>query len=249
MPGKHAIAPIDCARPLGPLNTALMMRIAGICARALAKVILWFVGISLLLVIAFKWLPVPYTATMAMDENAVTKDWEGLANIDPDLVAAVIGAEDSKFCEHSGFDTEAIEKAYKNNAKGGKIRGASTISQQTAKNVFLWQGGGYARKGLEAWFTFWIENVWGKRRIMEVYLNVAETGIGTYGAEAGAQRYFGKSAAQLSPSEAARMAAAFPSPKTRQVAKPSGWLARYGRTLERRIGIVQRDGLDDCVYN
>ncbi len=217
-------------------------------ARFVAQIILWFIGLSLLLVIAFKWLPVPYTATMAMDEHAVTKDWESLDNIDPNLVAAVIAAEDSKFCEHWGFDTEAIEQAARSNAEGGRIRGGSTISQQTAKNVFLWQGGGYFRKALEAWFTFWIENVWGKERIMEVYLNVAETGIGTYGAEAGAQRYFGKSAARLTPDEASRMAAALPSPKKRAVVSPGGWLARHGNSIERRIGIVQRDGLDDCVY-
>jgi monofunctional biosynthetic peptidoglycan transglycosylase len=133
--------------------------------------------------------------------------------------------------------------------EGGRIRGGSTISQQTAKNVFLWQGGGFFRKGLEAWFTFWIETIWGKRRIMEVYLNVAETGLGTYGAEAGAQRYFGKSAARLSADEASRMAAALPSPKKRSVKNPGGWLARHGNRIERRIGIVRRDGLDACVYN
>ncbi|MCK0129150.1 monofunctional biosynthetic peptidoglycan transglycosylase [Erythrobacter sp. F6033] len=218
-------------------------------ARILAKIILWFVGLSLLLVIAFKWIPVPVTATMLMDENGITKDWESLDNIDPNLVAAVIAAEDSKFCEHSGFDTQAIEKAIKNNAQGGKIRGASTISQQTAKNVFLWQGGGYFRKGLEAWFTFWIENIWGKERIMEVYLNVAETGIGTYGAEAGAQRYFNKSAARLSADEASRMAVALPSPKTRSVTNPGGWLSRYGNTIEARMRVVKGDGLDSCVYD
>ncbi|MDY7098302.1 MAG: monofunctional biosynthetic peptidoglycan transglycosylase [Pseudomonadota bacterium] len=225
-----------------------MKRALTIILRLIAKTILWFVGISLALVIVFKWVPVPYTATMAMDENAVTKDWEPLENIDPNLVYAVIAAEDSKFCEHWGFDTEAIEEAYEENQKGGRIRGGSTITQQTAKNVFLWQGGGYFRKGLEAWFAFWIEAVWGKERIMEVYLNVAETGIGTYGATTGAERYFGKSAARLSPSEAARMAAALPSPKTRSVKSPSGWLARHGRSLERRIGIVKRDGLASCVY-
>lgn len=216
--------------------------------RILAKVILWFIGLSLILVLLFKWVPVPLTATMVMDDNGFTKDWESLDNIDPNLVAAVIAAEDSKFCEHSGFDAEAIEKAIEHNAQGGRIRGGSTISQQTAKNVFLWQGGGYARKGLEAWFTFWIENVWGKRRIMEVYLNVAETGIGTYGAEAGSQRYFGHSAARMTPDEAARMAVALPSPKKRAVRNPSGWLSRHGNTVERRIGIVRRDGLAACVY-
>lgn len=218
-------------------------------ARILAKIILWFVGLTLLLVIAFKWLPIPVTATMVMDENGITKDWESLDNIDRNLVSAVIAAEDSRFCEHFGFDTEAIEQAIRENAEGGRIRGGSTISQQTAKNVFLWQGGGFFRKGLEAWFTFWIEAVWGKRRIMEVYLNVAETGIGTYGATAGAERYFGKSAARLSADEASRMAVALPSPKKRAVKNPGGWLARHGNSIERRIGIVRRDGLDACVYN
>ena len=222
-------------------------------ARYAAKAILWFIGLTLVLVIAFKWLPVPVTATMLMDENGITKDWESLDNIDRNLVDAVIAAEDSRFCEHFGFDAEAIEQAMRENLEaaenGGRFRGGSTISQQTAKNVFLWQGGGFFRKGLEAWFTFWIEAVWGKRRIMEVYLNVAETGIGTYGAEAGAQRYFGKSAARLSRDEASRMAAALPSPKKRAVKNPGGWLARHGNRIERRIGIVRRDGLDACVYN
>ena len=217
--------------------------------RILAKAFGAFLGLTLVLVVAFKWLPVPVTATMLMDENGATRDWESLDNIDRNLVSAVIAAEDSRFCEHFGFDAEAIEQALKENAEGGRIRGGSTISQQTAKNVFLWQGGGFFRKGLEAWFTFWIETIWGKRRIMEVYLNVAETGIGTYGAEAGSQRYFGHSAARLSRDEASRMAAALPSPKKRSVKSPGGWLARHGNRIERRIGIVRRDGLDACVYN
>jgi monofunctional biosynthetic peptidoglycan transglycosylase len=217
--------------------------------RLAAKAIASFIGLTLVLVVAFKWLPVPVTATMLMDGNGITKDWESLDNIDRNLVSAVIAAEDSRFCEHSGFDTEAIEQAMRENMEGGRVRGGSSISQQTAKNVFLWQGGGYFRKGLEAWFTFWIEMVWGKRRIMEVYLNVAETGIGTYGAEAGAQRYFGHSAARLSRDEASRMAAALPSPKKRSVKNPGGWLARHGNRIEKRIGIVRRDGLDACVYN
>ena len=220
--------------------------------RFIARFILGFIGLTLLLVVAFKWLPVPFTATMLMDGEGFTNDWESLDNIDRNLVSAVIAAEDSRFCDHYGFDTEAIEQAMRENLEaaesGGRIRGGSTISQQTAKNVFLWQGGGFFRKGLEAWFTFWIETVWGKRRIMEVYLNVAETGIGTYGAEAGSQRYFGHSAARLSPDEASRMAAALPSPKKRAVKNPGGWLARHGNRIERRIGIVRRDGLDACVY-
>ncbi|WP_073976025.1 monofunctional biosynthetic peptidoglycan transglycosylase [Erythrobacter donghaensis] len=217
--------------------------------RYTAKAIAAFIALTLVLVVAFKWLPVPVTATMLMDENGITKDWESLDNIDRNLVSAVIASEDQRFCQHSGFDTEAIEQAMRENLEGGRIRGGSSISQQTAKNVFLWQGGGYFRKALEAWFTFWIELVWDKRRIMEVYLNVAETGIGTYGAEAGSQRYFGHSAARLSRDEASRMAAALPSPKKRSVKNPGGWLARHGNRIERRIGIVRRDGLDACVYN
>ncbi len=217
-------------------------------AKLLAKIIVGFVAVSLALVLLFKFVPVPFTATMAMDPKPVTKDWTSLSNIDRNMVRAVIAAEDGKFCTHGGFDTEAIAKAAQSNLKGGRIRGGSTISQQTAKNVFLWQGGGFIRKGFEAWFTFLIETVWGKRRIMEVYLNVAETGIGTYGVEAGAQRYFRHSAARLTPLEAGRMAAALPLPKRRAVSNPSGWLRRHGNTLAARVGVVRRDGLDSCVY-
>ena len=217
--------------------------------RLLAKIVLWFVGLSLGFVLLFKFVPPPVTATMILDGNGITKDWEPLSNIDRNMVTAVIAAEDGKFCLHSGFDTEAIEQAIENNAKGGRIRGGSTISQQTAKNVFLWQGGGFVRKGFEAWFTFLIEHIWGKRRIMEVYLNVAETGIGTYGAEAGAQRYFNHSAARLSKTEAARMAAALPLPKERSVTNPRGWTRRYGNLISARMGVVRRDGLDSCVYD
>ncbi|MEC8838336.1 MAG: monofunctional biosynthetic peptidoglycan transglycosylase [Pseudomonadota bacterium] len=216
--------------------------------RFLFKALVGFLGLSLGLVLLFKFLPVPVTATMLMDENGITKDWTSLSNIDRSMVRAVIAAEDGKFCLHEGFDREAIEKAIESNRQGGRIRGGSTISQQTAKNVFLWQGGGYVRKGFEAWFTVLIEQIWGKRRVMEVYLNVAETGIGTYGVEAGAQRYFDKSAASLTPLEAARMAAALPLPKERSVKNPRGWLARHGNTISARIGAVGRDGLDSCVY-
>ncbi len=216
--------------------------------RFLFKVLIGFLGLSLALVVLFKFVPVPVTATMLMDANGITKDWEPLSDIDRTMVRAVIASEDGKFCSHEGFDTEAIAKAAEQNARGGRIRGGSTISQQTAKNVFLWQGGGYLRKGLEAWFTVLIEKLWGKRRIMEVYLNIAETGIGTYGVEAGAQRYFGKSAASLTPREAARMAAALPLPKERSVKNPGGWLRRHGNTISARINVVGRDGLDACVY-
>lgn len=216
------------------------------------KAILAFVLSSLALVLFYKWIPVPITATMVMDDkvwqHGLTKDWESLDRIDRNLVVAVIAAEDGKFCSHNGFDTEAIAKAALRNAQGGRIRGGSTITQQTAKNVFLWQGGGYFRKGVEAWFAFLIEHIWGKRRIMEVYLNVAETGIATYGAEAGAERYFNHSAARISQTEAARMAAALPLPKQRPVINPTGFTRRYANTIAARMRVVERDGLDSCVY-
>ena len=215
----------------------------------IARLLLGFLVLSLVLVALFRFVPVPVTATMLMDPNPITKDWTPLARIDRNMVSAVIAAEDGKFCSHDGFDTEAIEQAIEERLAGERERGASTISQQTAKNVFLWQGGGFFRKGLEAWFTFLIETFWSKRRIMEVYLNVAETGIGTYGAEAGAQRYFRHSAARLSRDEASRMAAALPSPKRREVVNPTGFTRRYGNTIEARIGVVRRDGLDACVYD
>jgi monofunctional biosynthetic peptidoglycan transglycosylase len=219
--------------------------------RLVAKVVVWFVAISVGITVLYRFVPPPITVTMLLDGNGITKDWEPLSRIDRNMVSAAIAAEDGKFCSHNGFDTAAIEKAMERNAQGGRIRGGSTISQQTAKNVFLWQGEGwtrYARKGFEVWFTFLIENLWDKRRIMEVYLNVAETGIGTYGVEAGAQRYFGKSAAHLTPAEAGRMAAAFPSPKTRSVTNPAGFTRRYGNTIAGRIGMVKREGYDACVY-
>jgi monofunctional biosynthetic peptidoglycan transglycosylase len=164
------------------------------------------------------------------------------------MVRAAIGAEDSKFCSHNGFDFDAIQDALKRNASGGRIRGGSTISQQTAKTTFLWNGGGYARKGVEAWFTFLIENLWGKRRIMEVYLNNAETGLGTYGVNAGSQRYFDHDASAMSALEAARIAAVLPLPKKRGAVAPKGFTRRYGGTIAARIGVVGRDGLDACVY-
>ena len=217
--------------------------------RILVWALVWFVGLSLALVVLYRFVPVPVTATMLMDGNGIAKDWTPLSRIDRNMVSAVIAGEDGKFCSHDGFDREAIEEAIRRNQQGGRIRGGSTISQQTAKNVFLWQGGGYFRKGLEAWFTLLIENIWDKRRIMEVYLNVAETGIGTYGVEAGAQRYFDHSAARMSTSEAARMAAALPLPKEREVVSPGGFTRRYGNTIQARIGVVRRDGLDACIYD
>ncbi|MDE2596376.1 MAG: monofunctional biosynthetic peptidoglycan transglycosylase [Sphingomonadales bacterium] len=218
----------------------------------IGRLIIWFVVGSFAFTVLYKFVPVPVTLTMITDANGITKDWTPLSRIDRNMVAAVIAGEDAKFCDHNGFDTNAIEKAMERNADGGRLRGGSTISQQTAKNVFLWQGSGftrYLRKGLEVWFTFLIENIWGKRRIMEVYLNVAETGIGTYGVEAAAQRYYRHSAARLSRVEAARIAAALPSPKKRSVVAATGFTRRHGNAIAARSTVVRSSELDGCVYD
>jgi monofunctional biosynthetic peptidoglycan transglycosylase len=209
-----------------------------------------FVLISVLWVALYRFVPPPFTFTMAGDllaGRSVTKDWTPLSRIDADMPRAAIAAEDARFCSHHGFDVDAIAAAAISNAQGGRIRGGSTISQQAAKNAFLWQGGGYARKALEAWFTLLIETIWGKRRIMEVYLNIAETGIGTYGVEAGAQRYFRHGADRLTTVEAARIAAVLPLPKKRAATAPTGATRRYGNAILRRMGAVRRDRLDGCL--
>ena len=218
--------------------------------RWLLKGALVFIGVSLLWVVVLRFVPVPFTLTMTGDllnGRGVTKEWTPLPDIDPDMARAAIAGEDGRFCTHNGFDWRAIAGAAARNAQGGRIRGGSTISQQTAKNVFLWQGGGYFRKALEAWFTLLIEAVWGKRRIMEVYLNVAETGIGTYGAQAAAIRYFNPGAERLTPTEAGRIAAVLPLPKRREAVDPRGFVRRHGNRLARHVGAVRRAGLDACL--
>ncbi|HYN46931.1 MAG TPA: monofunctional biosynthetic peptidoglycan transglycosylase [Allosphingosinicella sp.] len=218
----------------------------------LLKGLLIFLAGSLLWVLLYRFVNPPITFTQLGDligGKGARRQWLAIERIDRDMVRAAIAGEDSKFCTHSGFDRQAIEAAMRRNAAGGRtLRGGSTISQQTAKNAFLWQSGGYVRKGLEAWFTLLIENLWSKRRIMEVYLNVAETGIGTYGVNAGAERYFGHGAAMLSPQEAARIAAVFPLPKRRAAIAPRGFTRRYGNMIVARMSAVRREGLDTCVY-
>jgi monofunctional biosynthetic peptidoglycan transglycosylase len=220
--------------------------------RRLFKLVAWFVLGSIAWVLLYRVVPPPVTMTMVLDRNGFHKQWTPLSRIDRAMVDAVIAGEDSRFCQHHGFDAEGIQNAFARNMAGGRLRGGSTISQQTAKNAFLWQGTGwtrYVRKGLETWFTVLIEAGWDKRRIMEVYLNVAETGVGTYGVEAAAQRYFHHSAAQLSPVEAARIAAALPNPVKRQVVDPGGFTRRHGNAIARRSGVVRRGALDSCVYD
>lgn len=198
----------------------------------------------------YRFVDPPLTYPMLRDRLAgkpVTREVVPLEAMAPHLPRAVIAAEDSRFCTHRGFDTEAIEAALRANREGGRLRGASTISQQVAKNAFLWPGRTWLRKGLEAWFTFWLELLWTKSRIMEVYLNLAEWDAGVFGAEAASRGYFGKSAARLTAPEAARLAAILPAPLSRSASRPGPYTARHARTIERRMRIVARDGLDSCL--
>lgn len=216
----------------------------------LKRIVLWFFVLSILTVIIFRWVPIPFTPLMLIrcveqkfdgKEMKMNKDWKPLTEISERLPEAVIASEDQKFEDHFGFDVEAIEKAQKYNEKmhGKKVRGASTISQQTAKNVFLNQSRSYWRKGLEVYFTFMIEVFWSKERIMEVYLNVIEMGDGIYGAEAASQAYFHKSAKDLTAKEASLIAACLPNPRvwTPDKASPyiqrkSVWIMRAMRKLD-----------------
>jgi monofunctional biosynthetic peptidoglycan transglycosylase len=218
----------------------------------LLKAVSLFVLGSVLWAALYRVVPPPLTLTMILDPNGFHKEWTPLSRIDRTMVDAVIAGEDSRFCSHGGFDKAGIEYALQRDTSGGRLRGGSTISQQTAKNAFLWQGTGwtrYARKGLETWFTVLAEQLWGKRRIMEIYLNVAETGVGTYGVEAAAQRYYHHSAAHLTPIEAARIAAVFPNPKKRMVVGATGFTRRHGNAIAARSGVVRRSEFDECVYD
>lgn len=197
-----------------------------------------------------RFLPVPATFLMTarlIEGEGRDYRWRSLDQISPRLVQAVIASEDSTYCAHRGFDVKAIQTALKANERGGRIRGGSTISQQTAKNVFLWPGRDWIRKGLEAGYTVAIETVWGKRRIMEVYLNVAEWAPGVYGAEAAARHWFGKSAADLTALEAARLAAILPSPRRYDASSPGPYVRRRASRIQAAMGTVREQGLAACV--
>ncbi len=217
------------------------------------KIIIWFFGFSVLSVIIFRFVPVPITPLMIIRsveqkvENKnfkMKKDWVSLNKIGTSMPLAVIAAEDQKFEEHFGFDIDAIQKAesYNDNHKGKKMRGASTISQQTAKNVFLWPSRSWIRKGFEVYFTFLIEIFWSKQRIMEVYLNVIEMGDGVYGIEAASQSYFHKPALNLSVKEASLIAAILPNPINWNPVHPS---FRVQRKSNRIVHFISKLQLED----
>ena len=201
--------------------------------RWIKKAILWFLGLSILSVLVFKWVPIPFTPLMVTrviefkldgDDAIYSHTWVPLKEISPNLQKAVIASEDGTFLTHHGFDFKAMQKAFKNNRKGKKIKGGSTISQQTAKNVFLWQGRSYLRKALEAYFTVLIELIWGKERIMEVYLNSIEMGNGVYGAQEAARHWYSKTANDLTQREAAGIAAILPNPRKYKASNSSSYI-------------------------
>lgn len=210
--------------------------------------ILWLVS-SILVVVAYKFVPVYYTPLMFIrlyeqfEEGKKLKlahTWVPMEKIAQPLVQAVVASEDNLFLDHNGFDLEQIQKARSEAEKGGRVRGASTISQQTAKNVFLWPGKSYIRKGIEAYFTLLIEWIWGKERIMEVYLNSIEMGDGIYGAEAVAQAHFQKEAYQLDKNEAALIAASLPNPRKFNSARPSPYLLKRQAKIMSLMGKLMR---------
>ncbi len=213
------------------------------------------IGLGLVLLIhiyalALRFVPVPGTLLMiqrSLSGQSIQKDWTRLEDMSPFLAYAVMGAEDSRFCEHHGVDWEAVEKVLEEREKTGRQRGGSTITQQTAKNVFLWNGGGWIRKLPETWMSLFIDAFWSKRRIMEVYLNVAEWGDGIFGAEAAAQTRFGKSAKKLTAKEAALLAAVLPSPNKWRLDPPGAYVSKRARTLKTRAYDVKIGGYGGCL--
>lgn len=220
--------------------------------RRLLAVPVLFVLFTALQVAALRFVDPPFSAFMAARllsawsggdwDFRLTYDWRDLDRIAPHLPVALIAAEDQNFTRHHGFDMDAIAKARANNAKGRKLRGASTISQQTAKNLFLWSGRSWVRKGVEAWYTVLIETLWPKHRIIEVYANIVEFGDGVYGAQAAARTYWRKDAKRLGPAEAARMAAVLPNPKRYSISRPGPYVQRRSKAIQRQMRQIGGNG-------
>ncbi|HEY2707755.1 MAG TPA: monofunctional biosynthetic peptidoglycan transglycosylase [Caulobacteraceae bacterium] len=216
----------------------------------LTLVVVLIVG-PVLAVIVYRFVAPPLTILMVermAEGHGLDHRWISLSKMSPSLPRAAIAAEDARFCDHHGFDFTAIQKAMKHDEKKpNAVRGGSTISQQTAKNVFLWPDRSWVRKGFEAYFTVLIEAIWGKHRIMEVYLNTVEMGPGLYGVEAAAQKYFHVSASQLNPAQAARIIAILPSPLKWQVVDPGAYVRKRSGRIDKGEGTVERVGSDDCI--
>ncbi len=229
-------------RPPRRILRRLLFRVLRWLGYALAAAILW-VGIYTVI----PPLGGYYMATEWVRLGSIQRDWEDLEDISPHLARAVLAAEDANFCDHWGFDLKAIEEAITANAKGRRVRGASTISQQVAKNVFLWPGRSWLRKGLEAGFTLLIETIWTKRRIVEVYLNIAEFDEGVFGAQAAAWHYYGRDAAKLTLDQAARLAATLPDPKDRNPRAATAFMNRRAAAIADGARTLEGEGRAVCV--
>lgn len=212
------------------------------------KLPLFLLVFSLAQVLALRFIDPPFSSFMAIRQMQawlggdwafrIAHDWRDIDRISTHLPVALIASEDQTFADHSGFDIKAIEKARKSNARGRKLRGGSTISQQTAKNLFLWSGRSWVRKGVETWYTLLIEALWPKRRILEVYANIAEFGDGVYGAQAAARTYFRTDASRLTTEQAARLAAVLPNPKRYSVSRPGPYVQRRTRAIQRQMRAI-----------
>ena len=221
----------------------------------------WLLLFSVLQVLVLRFVDPPFTSFMAIRQFEawmegdwrfrIAHDWRDLDEIAPSLPVALVAAEDQTFAEHHGFDLKAIEHAHARNERGGRLRGGSTISQQLAKNLFLWQGSGRAsrwvRKGVEVWYTTLIEALWPKRRILEVYANVAEFGDGIYGAQAASRSFFGRDADRLTPSQSARLAAVLPNPRRYNAGNPGPYVQRRAQWIERNVRRIGGESYLDAL--
>lgn len=209
------------------------------------RIFLWLFIVQLIYIILLKWVDPPITITQLVSwvsGHGLKRDYVSRRNMSPQVRLAVIASEDQLYPDHDGFDWKSIRKAMEyNKRKPGRTRGGSTISQQVAKNVFLWQGRSWLRKGLEVYFTFMIEKIWGKKRILEVYLNVIEMGKGVFGVEAAAQTYFHKRAKDLTKREAALIAACLPNPKRYRIWPASSWMLQRAAAIQRQMDNLHTD--------
>lgn len=229
-----------------PRKRALWWRVLRLPVRLMVVVTL----AAVLWVAIYRFIALPggiYMASEAWSRGGIKQDWTPIEEISPRLTRSVIAAEDARFCEHFGFDFKAIRAAMRLNEQGKRTYGASTISQQTAKNVFLWHQRSWVRKGLEAGFTVLIEVLWPKQRILEIYLNTAEFAPGVFGAEAAAQHHFGRPASALTLRQASRLAAVLPNPKSRSASKPSAFVKRRGRSIAAGAETLKAEGRDRCI--
>jgi monofunctional biosynthetic peptidoglycan transglycosylase len=217
----------------------------GILVRGLVVIGTLFLLVSILLVLPLRWIPPPTTAFMLQDQSGrvpVLYEWTDWPGLGTKAAIAVAAAEDQKFADHFGFDLASIQDSVIAYREGASLRGASTISQQVAKNLYLWPGRSFSRKGIEAWFTLLIELSWSKERILEVYLNIAEFGPGLYGVPAASRIYFAKSPAALDDAEAALLAAVLPNPRQMDVSRPSAYVRDRQLWIQRHMARMQREG-------